>query len=187
MKNTLSSLSIPLNNTTILYTYLQSTYSSAKMGSWDVETPCVTVPFYTFQGLDHHEILTGQATPNIICGDNHDRKQPPQTSVQQREGHSARLGPVLTYLGAILLGVRREHLYERYRYLPQPATFSLLPSIITSTIAMAHRGESLHKDVCCIADLKKLGSSRLAPMVRGIDPHQNRKVLHCTELARLLQ
>ncbi|KAJ5447019.1 Aldolase-type TIM barrel [Penicillium cf. griseofulvum] len=31
---------------------------------------------------------------------------------------------------------------------------------------MAHRGETLHKDVCCIADLKKMGSSRLAPMVR---------------------
>lgn len=32
---------------------------------------------------------------------------------------------------------------------------------------MAHRGETLSKDVCCIADLKKIGSSRLAPMVRG--------------------
>ncbi|KAJ5474506.1 hypothetical protein N7475_004072 [Penicillium sp. IBT 31633x] len=31
---------------------------------------------------------------------------------------------------------------------------------------MAHRGETLHKDVCCIADLKELGSNRLAPMVR---------------------
>ena len=32
---------------------------------------------------------------------------------------------------------------------------------------MSHRGETLHKDVCCIADLKELGSKRLAPMVRG--------------------
>ncbi|KAJ6108434.1 hypothetical protein N7523_009757 [Penicillium sp. IBT 18751x] len=31
---------------------------------------------------------------------------------------------------------------------------------------MSHRGESLHKDVCCIADLKELGSKRLSPMVR---------------------
>ncbi|KAJ5320218.1 hypothetical protein PENANT_c010G09097 [Penicillium antarcticum] len=31
---------------------------------------------------------------------------------------------------------------------------------------MAHRGETFHKDVCCIADLKRLGSARLAPMVR---------------------
>ncbi|KAJ5408746.1 hypothetical protein N7509_002629 [Penicillium cosmopolitanum] len=31
---------------------------------------------------------------------------------------------------------------------------------------MAHRGETLHKDVCCIADLKELGSKRLSPMVR---------------------
>lgn len=32
---------------------------------------------------------------------------------------------------------------------------------------MSHRGEALHKDVCCIADLKDLGSRRLSPMVRG--------------------
>ncbi|KAL4987455.1 FMN-dependent dehydrogenase [Aspergillus falconensis] len=31
---------------------------------------------------------------------------------------------------------------------------------------MAHRGESFHKDVSCIADLKALGSSRLPAMVR---------------------
>ncbi|PLB42156.1 alpha-hydroxy acid oxidase [Aspergillus candidus] len=31
---------------------------------------------------------------------------------------------------------------------------------------MAHRGESFHKDVSCIADLKALGSSRLPKMVR---------------------
>ncbi|KAJ5172509.1 hypothetical protein N7492_005102 [Penicillium capsulatum] len=31
---------------------------------------------------------------------------------------------------------------------------------------MSHRGETLHKDVCCIADLKDLGSRRLSPMVR---------------------
>ncbi|KAJ5133514.1 hypothetical protein N7448_001459 [Penicillium atrosanguineum] len=31
---------------------------------------------------------------------------------------------------------------------------------------MSHRGETLHKDVCCIADLKELGSKRLSPMVR---------------------
>ncbi|KAJ6172037.1 hypothetical protein N7470_001104 [Penicillium chermesinum] len=31
---------------------------------------------------------------------------------------------------------------------------------------MSHRGETLHKDVCCIADLKEMGSKRLAPMVR---------------------
>ncbi|KAL4887808.1 FMN-dependent dehydrogenase [Aspergillus ambiguus] len=31
---------------------------------------------------------------------------------------------------------------------------------------MAHRGETLSKDVSCIADLKKLGSRRLPPMVR---------------------
>ncbi|KAJ5112350.1 hypothetical protein N7532_000395 [Penicillium argentinense] len=31
---------------------------------------------------------------------------------------------------------------------------------------MAHRGETLHKDVCCIADLKDLGSKCLPPMVR---------------------
>ncbi|KAJ5227158.1 uncharacterized protein N7469_007164 [Penicillium citrinum] len=34
---------------------------------------------------------------------------------------------------------------------------------------MAHRGETLHKDVCCIADLKELGSKRLSPMVRDED------------------
>ncbi|KAJ5673783.1 hypothetical protein N7462_009222 [Penicillium macrosclerotiorum] len=31
---------------------------------------------------------------------------------------------------------------------------------------MAHRGETFHKDVCCIADLKELGSRRLSPMAR---------------------
>ncbi|RJE21100.1 S-2-hydroxy-acid oxidase [Aspergillus sclerotialis] len=31
---------------------------------------------------------------------------------------------------------------------------------------MAHRGETLHKDVSCIADLKRMGSSRLPTMVR---------------------
>lgn len=34
--------------------------------------------------------------------------------------------------------------------------------------AMAHRGETLDKDVSCIADLKALGSRRLPPMVRGL-------------------
>ena len=33
---------------------------------------------------------------------------------------------------------------------------------------MAHRGESLHEDVSCIADVRKLGSEKLSPMVRGM-------------------
>lgn len=33
---------------------------------------------------------------------------------------------------------------------------------------MAHRGETLHKDVSCIADLKELGSRQLPVMVRGV-------------------
>lgn len=33
---------------------------------------------------------------------------------------------------------------------------------------MAHRGETLHKDVSCIGDLKRMGSSRLPTMVRGV-------------------
>ncbi|KAL4984225.1 hypothetical protein BDW68DRAFT_180837 [Aspergillus falconensis] len=32
--------------------------------------------------------------------------------------------------------------------------------------AMAHRGDTLGKDVCCIDDLKRLGSQRLTPLVR---------------------
>jgi (S)-2-hydroxy-acid oxidase len=32
---------------------------------------------------------------------------------------------------------------------------------------MAHRGETLHNEVSCIADLKALGSSKLPKMVRG--------------------
>lgn len=53
---------------------------------------------------------------------------------------------------------------------------------------MAHRGETLHKDVCCIADLKKMGSSRLAPMVRG-ECQQFPTTIHCAsaDLDRLLQ
>lgn len=34
---------------------------------------------------------------------------------------------------------------------------------------MAHRGDALGKDVCCIDDLKRLGSQRLTPTVRGMD------------------
>lgn len=54
---------------------------------------------------------------------------------------------------------------------------------------MAHRGETLSKDVCCVADLKKLGSSRLAPMVRGEYHEQFTTAIHCTsaDLNRLLQ
>lgn len=33
---------------------------------------------------------------------------------------------------------------------------------------MAHRGDALGKDVCCIDDLKRLGSQRLTPTVRGM-------------------
>lgn len=54
---------------------------------------------------------------------------------------------------------------------------------------MAHRGETLSKDVCCIADLKKIGSSRLAPMVRGEYHEQFTTAIHCTSanVNRLLQ
>lgn len=52
---------------------------------------------------------------------------------------------------------------------------------------MAHRGETLHKDVCCIADLKRLGSSRLAPMVRGKASLRIDNSSACAELDRLLQ
>ncbi|KAJ5113293.1 hypothetical protein N7456_001827 [Penicillium angulare] len=31
---------------------------------------------------------------------------------------------------------------------------------------MSHRGETLHKDVCCIADLKEMGGKKLSPMYR---------------------
>lgn len=34
---------------------------------------------------------------------------------------------------------------------------------------MAHRGDSLGKDVCCIDDRKRRGSQRLTPTVRGTD------------------
>lgn len=38
---------------------------------------------------------------------------------------------------------------------------------------MAHRGETLDKNVSCIADLKALGSRRLPVMVRGeMTPHR---------------
>jgi molybdopterin synthase catalytic subunit len=48
-----------------------------------------------------------------------------------------------------------------------------IPNIFPSTslhsiiVAMAHRGETLHNEVSCIADLKALGSSKLPKMVRG--------------------
>lgn len=32
---------------------------------------------------------------------------------------------------------------------------------------MSHRGETLHKDVCCIADLKEAGGKNLNKMYRG--------------------
>lgn len=32
---------------------------------------------------------------------------------------------------------------------------------------MSHRGETLHKDVCCIADLKEAGGKNLGKMYRG--------------------
>jgi (S)-2-hydroxy-acid oxidase len=44
---------------------------------------------------------------------------------------------------------------------------------------MAHRGESFHQDVSCIADLKALGSSRLPGMVRGTN-HFPEKTVNCT-------
>lgn len=33
---------------------------------------------------------------------------------------------------------------------------------------MAHRGNALGKDVCCIDDLKRLGSGRLTQTIRGM-------------------
>jgi (S)-2-hydroxy-acid oxidase len=33
---------------------------------------------------------------------------------------------------------------------------------------MAHRGDALGKDVCCINNLKRLGSERMTPMNRGM-------------------
>lgn len=39
---------------------------------------------------------------------------------------------------------------------------------------MAHRGETFHKDVSCIADLKALGSRRLPAMVRGEYVYESR-------------
>jgi hypothetical protein len=66
----------------------------------------------------------------------------------------------LLLIGAILIGVaiRPDALCSLY-------TRKHVRNLHTSE--MSHRGETLHKDVCCIADLKELGSKRLSPMVRG--------------------
>lgn len=44
------------------------------------------------------------------------------------------------------------------------------PSFYLKQVVMAHRGETLHSEVACIADLKAQASKNLPPMIRGDPP-----------------
>jgi hypothetical protein len=112
-----------------------------------------------FAPLHCHGISTWQATPTIACGGIRDRKQTPEQGIAKRR--------LLYIAGFGNKNSSRILLNEPRHRLSLTTTFLIISFHLPDGDIMAHRGETLHKDVCCIADLKRLGSSRLAPMVRG--------------------